>query len=175
MYCACGCGQITNITTQNYHDRGLKKGDHFHVVRGHGNSVGRAKRFIVHDTYVMAKAPGHPKANTRGYVHEHILIAEKALGHYLPQGACVHHWNEDGTDNIPSNLVICQDTRYHKLIHTRLEAFRMAGDAAARRCNWCGIWLALPEQIIKVQRSGRIRIWHHGCQAWHTQYQKSKQ
>lgn len=50
--------------------------------------------------------------------YEHILIAEKALGHYLPEGAVVHHVTEDRTDNHgPFKLVICPDQAYHLLIH----------------------------------------------------------
>jgi len=173
MYCACGCGHLTNIAKQNHADRGIKKGDHYTVIRGHGVSVGRDKRFIVHGKYVMTKASAHPKANARGYVYEHILVAEKALGTHLPNIACVHHVNEDGTDNTPNNLVICQDGGYHKLLHVRQEALRNTGDANQRRCNWCGIWLRQEEQVIKCQKRGRERIWHHGCKAWHVGYQST--
>jgi HNH endonuclease len=166
MYCACGCGQITNIAKQNHHDRGIKKGDHYKVVRGHGISIGAPKRFVVHNTYVMAKASGHPKANARGYVYEHILAAEKVLGHYLPDGACVHHVDEDGTNNASSNLVICQDHAYHKWIHLRATAFAATGDAHARKCSWCGQWLTSDQQVVRRDRHNRIKTYHHGCQAY---------
>lgn len=69
-------------------------------------------------------APKHPRAHNQGgrrggYVFEHILVAEKALGKFLPAGAVVHHVNGDVLDNRPQNLVICQDQPYHLLIHRR--------------------------------------------------------
>ena len=56
-----------------------------------------------------------------GGVHkfEHVLIAEKALGKPLPKGAQVHHLNERKGDNRNTNLVVCPDDAYHKLLHKR--------------------------------------------------------
>lgn len=55
----------------------------------------------------------------RSFIPLHIFIATMVLGHRLPQGACIHHVNGDYTDNINSNLVICQDAEYHSLLHMR--------------------------------------------------------
>lgn len=70
----------------------------------------------------------HPK----GYVYitvdgkaiaEHVHLAEKALGKKLPKGAEVHHMNNIPWDNhTPFNLVVCQDSEYHKLLHKRAKA-----------------------------------------------------
>lgn len=65
----------------------------------------------------------------RDYAAYHV-VAAKALGRPLPNGACVHHINGDCSDNRPQNLVICQDNAYHMLLHSR---------TAARR-KWADIW-----------------------------------
>jgi len=60
--------------------------------------------------------------------HVHRLVAEAALGKPLPKGAVIHHVDGDGRNNAPSNLVICQDHRYHMLLHQRLRVKRLGGD-----------------------------------------------
>lgn len=74
------------------------------------------------DDYVKVHMPGHPSANTWGYVNEHILVAERAFGRRLPKGVVVHHVNEQGHDNRNENLVICENQAYHALLHTRMRA-----------------------------------------------------
>lgn len=72
-----------------------------------------------HTSYVMVLSPGHPRSDNRGYVREHILVAEKALSKPLPIGAQVHHVDKNGLNNKNNNLVICQDQAYHSLLHVR--------------------------------------------------------
>jgi hypothetical protein len=54
----------------------------------------------------------------------HILIAEKALGRRLPNGAVVHHVDEDKSNDSNRNLVICENQSYHLLLHARIRALR---------------------------------------------------
>jgi hypothetical protein len=63
--------------------------------------------------------PDHPRASN-GYVGEHILVAERALGKQLPPAAVVHHVNEQRRDNRNCNLVICENQAYHALLHARM-------------------------------------------------------
>jgi len=77
--------------------------------------------------YVEVYRPGHPRARN-GNVHEHILVVEKALGHYLSPPACVHHINENKKDNANTNLVVLQDNGEHSRLHRRLRVLRAGGN-----------------------------------------------
>lgn len=67
--------------------------------------------------YLLEHAPDHPKANKRGYVRQHILVAERLIGRYLALDECVHHLNGVRDDNRPTNLTVMT-----KLEHNRLHA-----------------------------------------------------
>ena len=86
--------------------------------RWQGHPNGDNTRAVDAYGYIKIYAPEHP-AQFAGFVSEHILIAEEALGHFLPRGAVVHHFNEKPGDNGRGNLVICQDQKYHALLHKR--------------------------------------------------------
>jgi len=104
--------------------------------------------------------PDHPRANKKGYVLEHTLIAEKALGHFLPSGVETHHAN-GSRDNGP--LVICENGGYHILLHRRAEALLACGHAGWRKCRDCGRYDA-PENL-RSNKSGYV---------YHTKERKEK-
>ena len=70
----------------------------------------------------------------------HIVLAEKALGRKLPKGAQVHHWDENKRNNDPSNLVICPNQTYHKLLHRRMDSYNATGSPDNRICYICHVW-----------------------------------
>lgn len=87
--------------------------------------------------YVLVYVPNHPRSNKAGCVHEHILVAEEALGKYLPAKSVVHHVDETKDNNSPTNLVICENVAYHNLLHQRLRALKASGNPNAVRCRYC--------------------------------------
>lgn len=94
---------------------------------------------------------GHPRAQGEwSHVQEHVLIAERALGRYLPAGAEVHHVDGDCRNNAPRNLVICQDKAYHKLLHCRTLVVRAGGNPNTEKmCGHC----KRPRQFAAFNRS----------------------
>lgn len=84
---------------------------------------------------------GHVRMQVNGKsVLEHVVIAEQAFGRKLPENAQVHHVDLDRTNNENSNLVICPNDSYHKLLHQRLRALLACGNADARKCWICQQW-----------------------------------
>lgn len=65
--------------------------------------------------YWMVYVPGHPRANTLGYVLEHRLVMEQELGRLLEADEIVHHKNEDTLDNDPGNLEIMTQAEHARL------------------------------------------------------------
>lgn len=63
--------------------------------------------------YLMVKVPGHPFANSGGYVRKHRLVMEKKLGRYLTREEVVHHKDDDPSNNRPSNLVLYANNSEH--------------------------------------------------------------
>lgn len=87
--------------------------------------------------YILERAPGHPNANSTGYVYQHILVAERALGRFLKGEEEIHHVSHTRTDNRPSNLVVCPDRAYHFLLERRERALDACGHPSWRKCVHC--------------------------------------
>ena len=91
----------------------------------------------------LIKKAEHPRANNKGYVFRYFLVVEKATGKYLPMSAVVHHVDGDQTNDHPSNLVVCENSSYHQLIHWRKRAIDACGQADWRMCSICKRYDAL--------------------------------
>ncbi len=118
-------GQFCSVTCRVESRRGIKPPNYAggrHIFRGH----------------VRVLAHGHPRENRHGYVYEHILVAEKALGRHLPIANPVHHHDRDRANNANRNLVICENAGYHNLLHARMRIVDAGGDPDSQQfCSNC--------------------------------------
>lgn len=124
-----------------------------------------------HGAYDSVLCHNHQRADKKGYVLEHILIAEKALKKPLPPKAQVHHANENKKDNNSSNLVICQNEAYHRLLHKRARAFRASGHADWLKCQFCKEHD--DPYNLYIFRNGTMG-WHRKCHALYEKNRKEK-
>jgi biotin operon repressor len=71
--------------------------------------------------HIYIYSPEHPYSNKQGYVMEHRLVMEKAIGRYLAPEEIIHHINMQKQDNTIDNLYLCADNGAHRDIHHSLE------------------------------------------------------
>lgn len=128
-YCHCGCGMKTNFARENNSKRRWIKGKPIMFINHHN------RRKI-----------GCRNQNKNGYIcfslngkefSLHRFIAENVLGKSLPKKSVVHHLDGNKINNKNSNIVICQDENYHRLLHRRLRAYLACGNANWLRCRYC--------------------------------------
>lgn len=147
--CECGCGRPAPIAKQTNRRIGHVKGQPIRYILGHVKYSGGTCKH--QQGYRQTKVKGHHRADSRGYVFDHILIAEKALGKPLPPKAEIHHVNENRSDNRKENIIICQDRAYHKLIHYRMTALRECGHVNWRKCHICKQWDSIENLIVNTK------------------------
>jgi hypothetical protein len=129
---------------------------------------------------MQALSANGPKARPDGYVGhnvagrtklEHVLVAERALGKALPPGAQVHHLDLDRGNNAPSNLVICPDQAYHRLLHRRMAALEACGNPNWMPCRLCKRY-ADPADLYVAPNS--VNAYHRSCSATYAKSHRAK-
>jgi hypothetical protein len=165
-YCHCGCGEKTKICKINNKSRNFVKGKpnkylvghNFRNVKGEKHHLWKGRWRHTTQGYIIKYCPDHPRSHSGGGVLEHILIVEKVLGRFLSKKEQVHHVNGKTWDNRNTNLVVCNDSEYHKLLHTRMRALKETGNVNYRKCYICKKWDKKKNLTIKEKG-----IYHPRC------------
>jgi HNH endonuclease len=75
------------------------------LYRGSGNPAWKGGRTTDKSGYILVYRPDHPDANSNGYIREHRLVMEQALGRRLDRHEVVHHRDrKHRSDNQIGNL-----------------------------------------------------------------------
>jgi hypothetical protein len=91
----------------------------------------------------------------------HRLIAEERTGVKIVPPIIVHHVDGDKLNNDPSNLVICPNESYHRMIHRRQRALESCGDANKRSCKFCKEY----DDIGNMRMDSSRSMYHVKCQS----------
>ena len=140
--CQCGCGERTRLAPANNVKSGWIRGEPLKYHKGHKKKMEhschwKGGRKVNSQGYVLIYMPGHHRSGSSGYVREHVLVIEQALGKDLPPGAVGHHIDGNGGNNKNSNLVACENDQYHHLLHLREKALLACGHVSWRKCCYC--------------------------------------
>lgn len=148
--CACGCGQM--LASRDNRNRPKR------FIWGHNARGSTGNRRPSSTLYLE-----------RGRRRIHIVIAEAALGKPLPIGVHVHHVDENKWNNTNKNLVICQDAKYHQLLHARARVLRAGGNPNLQRicCHCKQLWT--PKHSSRKNQCPlccRVRARHYRGHEW---------
>ena len=152
--CECGCGEAAPIAKCSEKSRGRKKGMPMRFIHGHQmrgnfgdkNHSWKGGKIRDKDDRQLIYTPNHHKKKKCKYVYQSILIAEKVLGKPLPKGAMVHHATK--IVKIDRDLVICENSAYHNLLHQRIRSYEACGNPSWRKCRFCKEYDALENLYI---------------------------
>ena len=82
--------------------------------------------------------------DNRTFVREHVIVAEKKIGHKLTNGEVVHHIGRNKFNNDPSNLMIFASNTDHSAFHKGVPIYEENGvwkanfDSRKYTCQECG-------------------------------------
>lgn len=126
---------------------------------GENNPNWRGGRVLEPRGYVLIRRPDHPQADCRGYVYEHILVAEAKIGRFIADGEEVHHKDENRSNNDPDNLEVKASRADHRRDHRKYERGRRdPGEPNPTISCSCGCG----GTFAKYDGSGRPRLYING-------------
>ena len=84
--------------------------------------------------YILVRKPNHPHATKAGYVREHRIAVEQAIGRFLLPTEVVHHIDDDPSNNKFSNLIVFENQAVHisQTMKGKVPPERIAKARAAR-------------------------------------------
>ena len=88
-------------------------------------------------TYRMVYQPTHPNSPESGWLMEHRLVMEAAIGRHLDPAEVVHHIDHDTLNNALSNLMLCESRGKHLVEHHLRDAVQ-ARMLSMPSCTACG-------------------------------------
>jgi transcriptional regulator with XRE-family HTH domain len=122
------------------------------------------------DGYIYHYKPGHPRAQRRPYIAEHVLVMEKHLGRFLNRDEVVHHKDGDKSNNNIDNLEILTKAEHNK-IHN-------GGKAKTIRitCAYCGKKVLKKYRQVgtKIKNGQKDFYCNRSCMGKHFGYRRSK-
>lgn len=85
---------------------------------------------------------------------------KKLLGSKWKSSYEIHHVDYNENNNSHDNLVVCQDKKYHRLLHIRTNALITYGNANWRKCELCKEY---DDPVnLHISKSGR-HCYHNKC------------
>jgi hypothetical protein len=97
------------------------------------------------------------------YRYEHDLVMESVIGRPMTASEEVHHKDDDGTNNDPSNLHLCASHAEHMALERAARALRDCGHADWMICGYCGLYDAPSNLYIYTPKRRQPRGFHKVC------------
>lgn len=105
------------------------------VRRGENGANWKGGKRKTRRGYIQVLRPDHPRADSSGYVMEHIIVWEESTGVPVPLNCCIHHLNEKKDDNRIENLCMMETgahTRFHHIGSSRSDETKKRLSAKAK-------------------------------------------
>jgi hypothetical protein len=115
--------------------------------------MNKKERIRYSNGYRLLYRPSHPKAMKssawKGFVYEHVLVAEKSLCRSLADDEVIHHLDQNRSNNREKNLLVLlrgQHLKIHKWIENGAPGVKISGrnrvnSVKPKQCCVCGVTL----------------------------------